>query len=527
MNGSVNVPDASAADLAKVRQVAEAAQADAAAALQAVEAGGAGGGGCVLKITFASEFQGQAYTVSGGGENYTGTVPEGLVAEVTVKNCNTEYTITSTTAGGDQYDTTVTTGAYFGQYTASLTTFTATLTVTAVASAEVTATSDAATYTATADSTGKAVITLKKAGTYTVRGTYSGASSNSATVSATTSGGSYTATVKFITLTVTVDSGSAITVANGSTTLTKTGTGSDLFYLPNTGTWTVTATLNGQTTSESVSCTAYQAYTIALSYVSATLANNTWAVIKEVSDAGQAANYWDVGDTKTITINGTVGGTTFSNLSIDVFIIGINHNSTKEGANRIHFQIGKISGKLVGLIDSGYGTNTASSTAFNMNSTSTNSGGWNASLMRKTILGNSGTPASPPANSLLAALPADLRAVMKSVTKYSDNTGGGNNTASYVTATTDYLFLLAEYEYQGARTYANSAEQNYQAQYDYYKAGNSKVHYRHSSTGTTAYAWCRSVYASYTSIFCLVGTSGEAGNHTAYYSWALAPGFCV
>lgn len=527
MNGSVNVPDASAADLAKVRQVAEAAQDDATKALEAVEAGGAGGGGCVLKITFASEFQGQEYAVSGGGENYTGTVPEGLVVEVTVKNCNTEYTITSTASDGEQYDTTVTTGAYFGQYTASLTTFTATLTVTAVAGAEVTATSDAATYTGTADSTSKAVITLKKAGTYTVRGAYSGASSNSATVSATTSGGSYTATVKFITLTVTVDSGSAITVANGTTTLTKTGTGSDLFYLPNTGTWTVTATLNGQTTSESVNCTAYQAYTLALSYVSTTLANNTWAVIREVSDAGQAANYWNVGDTKTITINGKVGSTTFSNLSIDVFIIGINHNSAKEGSNRIHFQIGKISGKLVGLCDSGYGSSTASSTAFNMNSSNTNSGGWNASLMRKTILGNSGTPDSPAANSLLAALPADLLAVMKSVTKYSDNTGGGSNTASYVTATTDYLFLLAEYEYQGTRSYANSAEQNYQAQYDYYKAGNSKIHYKHNATGTTANAWCRSVYAGYSYFFCRVGTDGTANSSDAASSWALAPGFCV
>ena len=49
--------------------------------------------------------------------------------------------------------------------------------------------------------------------------------------------------------------------------------------------------------------------------------------------------------------------------------------------------------------------------------------GWNGSYMRKTLLGNSGTPSSPPANSMLAALPSDLRAVMKSVTKYSDNTG--------------------------------------------------------------------------------------------------------
>lgn len=118
-----------------------------------------------------------------------------------------------------------------------------------------------------------------------------------------------------------------------------------------------------------------------------------------------------------------------------------------------------------------------------MNTSNTNSGGWNNSHMRKTVLGsNSASATSPTANTLLAALPADLRAVMKPATKYSDNTGGGSDAASYVTSTTDLLPLLSEFEYHGARSYANSAEKNYQAQYDYYRAGNSKVHYKHNAT---------------------------------------------
>ena len=253
----------------------------------------------------------------------------------------------------------------------------------------------------------------------------------------------------------------------------------------------------------------------------------TWEQIRAISDAGKAADYFNLGDTKTITINGKVGNTTFSNLSIDAFIIGFNHNSAREGANRIHFKIGKISGVHIALCDSNYGRSGSSASFFQMNASNTNSGGWNGSSMRKTLLGNSGTPTSPPSNSLLAALPSDLRAVMKAVTKYSDNTGGGSNTASYVTSTTDYLFLLSEYEYHGARTYANSAEQNYQAQYDYYKAGNSKVHYKHNATGTAASVWCRSVYSSSTSLFCLVYTNGNATNRAAGHSWALAPCFFV
>ena len=128
---------------------------------------------------------------------------------------------------------------------------------------------------------------------------------------------------------------------------------------------------------------------------------------------------------------------------------------------------------------------------------------------------------------VLAALPADLRAVMKPITKYSDNTGGGNNTASYVTSTTDYLPLLSEFEYHGTRTYANSAEQNFQQQYAYYQAGNSKVHYKHNATGTAAYAWCRSVYAASTDVFCRVNASGDAGTTGAATSWAVAAGFAA
>lgn len=266
---------------------------------------------------------------------------------------------------------------------------------------------------------------------------------------------------------------------------------------------------------------------ITVTTISNTLNSNSWATIKAVSDAGQGDNYWDVGDTKAITINGNVGNTNFSNLSINVYIIGFNHNSAREGNNRIHFKIGKIGGTQVALCDAQYGTSQSSNGYFNMNPNDSNSGGWANSYHRRTLLGNTGTPTSPPTNSLLAAMPADLRAVMKPVTKYSDNTGGGNNTASYVTSTTDYLFELAEFEYHGARTYANSAEQNYQQQYAYYQAGNSKIHYKHNATGTAAAVACRSVYATYSNTFCLLTGSGSAGNTNAYYSWGVAPGFAA
>lgn len=258
----------------------------------------------------------------------------------------------------------------------------------------------------------------------------------------------------------------------------------------------------------------------------ASLNDNTWAIIKEVSDAGQGENYWSVGDTKRITINGAVQGFTFSNLAIDTFILGFNHNSAREGTGRIHFRIGKINGKSVALCDSNYGS-IGTTAGFRMNLSPTNSGGWSDSWGRRTLMGNSGTPSSPPANSLLAALPSDLRAVMKSVAKYSDNTGGGSNTASYVTATTDYLFDLSEFEVQGARSYANSAEKNYQLQYEYFKAGNSKITYNHGDTGTEVWCFLRSANYNHALHFCITNIGGVPSFVGASMSGGRAPGFAV
>lgn len=123
-------------------------------------------------------------------------------------------------------------------------------------------------------------------------------------------------------------------------------------------------------------------------------------------------------------------------------------------------------------MDSKYNS-TGSDAAFRMNTTNTNSGGWNNSYMCKTIC-----PA------FLAAMPTAWQNAIVACTKYSDNTGCGSDTASYVTSTSDKIWLLAEREVSGSRTGANSAEQNYQQQYDYYKNGNSKIKNKHNDTAT-------------------------------------------
>ena len=317
------------------------------------------------------------------------------------------------------------------------------------------------------------------------------------------------------TVTASSDNTNIATVSVSSTTITVTAKA--------TGSATITVSVGADTNYTAPSS---KTFTVAVTLVSKTLSSNSWAVIKAVSDAGQGANYWSVGDTKRITLNGKVGAYTFSNFNVDVFILGFNHNSSKEGSNRIHFQIGKVSGKAVALCDSQY-NGSGSSAMFHMNSSDSNSGGWNGSYMRKTLLGNSNTPDSTLENSLMAALPSDLLAVMKTVTKYTDNTGGGSNSSGNVTATADYLFLLAEFEVFGTRYWANQYEQNSQKQYDYYKAGNSRVAYNHSAVSTAVWWWLRSAYYSGSNLFCDVFTDGCYGYDNANYSAGLRPGFAV
>ena len=330
------------------------------------------------------------------------------------------------------------------------------------------------------------------------------------------------------TITVTRPGSGTVTASSGSTNIATVSVSGTTITVTAKATGSATITVNvGADTNYTAPSS--KTFTVAVTLVSKTLSSNSWAVIKAVSDAGQGANYWSVGATKSVTINGKVGATTISSLKVDAFIIGFNHNSGKEGSNRIHFLLGKISGKFVGLVDSSYGSTTSTSGAFTMNTSNTNSGGWGSSQMRSKVLGSASSPTSPTANTLLAALPSDLRAVMKSCTKYTDNKGGGN-TASNVSSTTDYLFLLSEYEVFATHQYCNDAEPNYQAQYDYFKAGNSKVANKHSATGTAAVWWLRSPNyptISTSGYFCAVSSSGSLGYNNANSAYGVVPGFVV
>ena len=292
-----------------------------------------------------------------------------------------------------------------------------------------------------------------------------------------------------------------------------------------------------------------------------TLGAASWADISAISATGTAANYFAIGDTKAVTLNGNVGDfLTLNNETYYVYIIGFNHNSAIEG-NGITFGTFKnAAGKDIALVDSKLSTSIEDgSKCFNMQHWGgSNYGGWVGCDMRYDILGSTDVAPSgygaiavtgervgynptnncttnPVANTLMAALPSDLRAVMKPMTKYTDSVGGytadeaqGNDlTKAKVTASIDYLPLIAEYEVQGTRTNANAYEQEQQAQYAYYAAGNSKIKYDHTNPNNAVFWTLRSVKWGVHDAYCRVQKDGATGAPTAKYVQSIAPIFKV
>lgn len=264
----------------------------------------------------------------------------------------------------------------------------------------------------------------------------------------------------------------------------------------------------------------------------------SWAYISQQSLAGNAKNLWAVGDRKAVKLSDNA-----SNISLDitlyVYILDFDHdkssaNGAKDGITFGTFKTAVSSGLDVALCTSGYGND---GSGFCMNDPVTNSGGWKNSDMRYGILGSTNTQngdatvttaTSPKAKTLMSCLPSDLRAVMRPMYIYTDNTGGGSDTASYVTGTLDYLPLLAEYEVHGTRKYANSAEQNNQTQYAYYKNGNSKKKFNHSDVAYSEVSWwVRSPSSDNSDHFCIVSSNGSTDSNYSLLSFGVAPAFKV
>lgn len=328
---------------------------------------------------------------------------------------------------------------------------------------------------------GTCTLNVPEAGTWSVEATLNGQTSNTKSVTFTDR---YTTSLTFFsaTITVTVDSGATVVLKKGDVTLqTKTSTGTAVFTVTETGIYTVEATKNGHTTSGSVNVvSSTTSYALTLSFLNDNFANNSWASIIAACHSGSVPSTWVVGNSKIMTINGT---------SYQVDIIGKNHDTyTAGGKAPLTFQLHDCYGETK-----------------NMNSSDTNSGGWTSCAMRSTHL-----PA------ILALMPTEVQNGIREVNKL---TSAGSQ-SSTINTTADKLFLLSEVEIFGSTSYSAAGEGT---QYDYYKAGNSKVKKRN---GSATDWWERSPMASRSAGFCLVDSDGNAFISLASYASGVAFGFC-
>lgn len=212
----------------------------------------------------------------------------------------------------------------------------------------------------------------------------------------------------------------------------------------------------------------------------AAFADNTWEQIISVCQKGIVPPSWKVGDQKSMTIGST-------EYMID--IIGKNHDTYASGGKApLTFQLHDC-----------YADRKA------MNSSNTNSSGWENCAMRSTHL-----PA------ILALMPTEVQSGIREVNKPTSE----GSKSSTINTTADKLFLLSEVEIFGSTTYSAAGEGT---QYDYYKAGNSKVKKRNGSADGW---WERSPDASAIARFCRVVSNGNASNGNASNSHGMPFGFC-
>ena len=221
---------------------------------------------------------------------------------------------------------------------------------------------------------------------------------------------------------------------------------------------------------------------VSLPSVGTPLNDFTWAQIDYISENGLVSDYFNIGDTKNITI----GSATYV-----VEIVGFSHDDKADGSGK--------AGLTFGLKD-------CLNTAYQMNSSDTNAGGWGSCALRATLRGN-----------IWNQLPSDLRGVIKEVTKKAS----AGNSSSTISSYTDTLFLFAEKEIFGSTQYSVNGEGT---QYARFTTSNTRIKKRN---GSATVWWLRSPYSGGDGRFCDVLSSGASDNSHASTSFGVAFGFCV
>jgi hypothetical protein len=224
------------------------------------------------------------------------------------------------------------------------------------------------------------------------------------------------------------------------------------------------------------------------------LKNSSWEEIDSAGKAGTASSLWKVGDEKTITL--TTGE------EVTLVIMGFDHDDLADGSGKAPITFG-----MKNLL----------ATTYPMNSSNTNAGGWDSSLMRSSTMAT-----------LLSQLPSDLKSYVKSVSQKA--TAGSESTT--ITTSSDKLWLFSEVEIDGTTSSGYASEGT---QYDYWKAvssddrtGITRKKCLSNGTGSAYSWWLRSPSVNGNYAFRFIGSYGTPGNNYASgNSYGVCFGFCI
>ena len=213
------------------------------------------------------------------------------------------------------------------------------------------------------------------------------------------------------------------------------------------------------------------------------LANCSWDVISKVSKSGKASNYFSVGDTKNITVNGE---------AITVEIVGFNHDNLTGGGK-------------AGIT---FGMKHLMRDARRMNASNTNLGGWTGSEMCSWLT-----------STCYNGLPSELRSVIRAVDKKTS--AGGNLTT--INTNSMKIFLFSEKEV-GLSGYSVAGEGEKYARFT-----SNSVRTKKLSNGSdgVGWWWLRSPLSGDTNGFCNVSSDGSAYKYNARGLGGVCFGFCV
>lgn len=221
------------------------------------------------------------------------------------------------------------------------------------------------------------------------------------------------------------------------------------------------------------------------------------AAMVAAADAGQIdlSDYWSAGDTRTVRLSamqrGAVGEThAAQNVQ---FVLSDPGHFTLANGKPCHFVVNQKDC----LGEYGY-----------MNSSNTNSGGWNG-CARRTWCNET----------YRNAIPAALRPIFKQFkTRAADGSG------SSAVESTDYFALPSEKEVFGSVEYANFWAESQNSQLTYYKTSGNRIKF---VNGRASWWWVRSPYSGNSYGFCAVSIGGREGSYFASNATGLAPFGCI